>query len=247
MHRSIPCMLLLLLVPLTRASTAHAEPERRALVELLEDGTWRFVGASPTGNLKPILLLPSGEWIDPGRTPRAEAGQPPPNDWQTCPHQSPPGFICGAKVAGEERLLVPIDETQIVLFGRQQLDDFLTPPSQTKTQRPPPPKSKASKPSVTGGLTVERVQRITHRHRNEYRYCYERQLNKQRALAGRIGLRITVARNGAVSNVKVTNSTMNSEPVERCLIRKVRRWVFPAPKDGGSAVVDQAFEFSPKS
>ncbi len=107
------------------------------------------------------------------------------------------------------------------------------------------PKVIAGTPQIRGSLDRETIRRIIRRHRNEYRYCYEKQLNKKRDLNGKITVKFTIAGNGSVIASSIADSTMNNSSVESCLTRKIKRWVFPAPKGGGIVVVKYPFIFKP--
>ena len=107
------------------------------------------------------------------------------------------------------------------------------------------PKVVPGKPIVTGALDKETIQRIIRQHRNEYRYCYEKELNRKRDLNGKIVMKFTIAGNGSVIASGVDETTMNSPEVEQCIASKIKRWVFPAPKGGGIVVVKYPFIFKP--
>ncbi len=107
------------------------------------------------------------------------------------------------------------------------------------------PKVIPGKPIVSGALDKETIRRVIRRHRNEYKYCYEKQLNVKRDLNGKIIVKFTISGNGSVIAANVEESTMNDSAVENCLVGKIRRWVFPAPKGGGIVVVKYPFIFKP--
>jgi len=48
---------------------------------------------------------------------------------------------------------------------------------------------------------------------------------------------------GRIGEALVQQSTMSSEPVESCMINRVRRWVFPAPQGGGTVQVTYPYVF----
>jgi len=103
------------------------------------------------------------------------------------------------------------------------------------------------RPVIRGSLDKEIIRRVIRRHRNEYRYCYEKQLNKEQDLSGKISVKFTIAGNGSIIASSVSDSTMNNSDVESCLTRKIKRWVFPAPKGGGIVTVKYPFIFKPGS
>jgi len=95
----------------------------------------------------------------------------------------------------------------------------------------------AGRASVVGGLDKEIIRRVVRRHINEWRYCYERELQSQPSLAGRIILSFTIGPNGQVLTARMTSSTVGNAAVEQCVAQAVRRWRFPAPRGGGIVVV----------
>ena len=101
------------------------------------------------------------------------------------------------------------------------------------------------RPTITGSLDKETIRRVIRRRRNEYRYCYEKVLNRVPNLAGRLQIAFTIGADGSVSLVKVLPGTLNNAAVSKCLERKAKRWVFPAPKGGGVVKVVYPFVFSP--
>lgn len=107
------------------------------------------------------------------------------------------------------------------------------------------PKVVPGKPIVTGALDMETIRRIIRQHQNEYRFCYERELNRKRDLNGKIVMKFTIAGNGSVIAAGVEETTMKSPAVENCIAQRIRRWVFPAPKGGGIVVVKYPFIFKP--
>lgn len=112
-------------------------------------------------------------------------------------------------------------------------------------RKPLAPKIIPGNPIVQGSLDRETIRRVIRRHRNEYRFCYEKELNRKRDLNGKIKVKFTIAGNGSVIASQVVESTMKNASVENCLAAKIKRWVFPAPKGGGIVVVTYPFIFKP--
>jgi tetratricopeptide (TPR) repeat protein len=101
---------------------------------------------------------------------------------------------------------------------------------------------------VRGSLDMSLIRRIVKRHLNEVRFCYERELERKPALAGRIAIQFTIGGDehaGAVIASVVAQSTMNDTAVEQCVAQAVRRWEFPRPMGGGSVIVSYPFVFAP--
>ena len=87
--------------------------------------------------------------------------------------------------------------------------------------------------------------RIVHRHLNEVKYCYDQALVRQPKLDGRIVVKFTIAGTGQVLASFVQSTTLGSPAVEMCVANAVKRWDFPAPRQGGLAIVSYPFTFSP--
>ena len=82
-------------------------------------------------------------------------------------------------------------------------------------------------------------------HMNQIRYCYQRELTKNPALAGKVVIKFVIAKDGTVSKASVKTSTMNNSAVESCIAGRFMRMQFPEPKGGGIVIVSYPFIFSP--
>ena len=96
---------------------------------------------------------------------------------------------------------------------------------------------------LEGSLEPGEIERVVARSLSQVRYCYERQLHRSPDLAGKIVVSWVIAPSGRVSSARVRQTTMNSEAVEGCLLRRVRRWLFTPPRGGGVVVVNYPFIF----
>jgi metallo-beta-lactamase class B len=99
---------------------------------------------------------------------------------------------------------------------------------------------------VEGDTTREIVGRIIRRHINEVKYCYEQELLRQPDLVGKIDVQFTVAVSGQVSAAAVQRSTIGNARVEGCTVAAVRRWQFPPPFNGGTAIITYPFVLTPE-
>jgi hypothetical protein len=100
------------------------------------------------------------------------------------------------------------------------------------------------KPQVRGSLDKEIIRRVVRQHRKEIKYCYEKELQKNKNLKGRVVVKFTISATGSVVSALVKETTLNSAGVERCMTTKIRRWVFPEPKGGGIVIVKYPFNLS---
>ncbi len=106
------------------------------------------------------------------------------------------------------------------------------------------PKIVPGKPVVQGSLDKEIIRRVVRQHRNEIKYCYESELQKNKNLGGRVVVRFTISATGSVVSAVVKESNLSNATVERCMTGKIRRWVFPEPKGGGIVIVNYPFNLS---
>lgn len=99
-------------------------------------------------------------------------------------------------------------------------------------------------PEVRGSLGQELIRRIIRRHINEVKFCYERELNRNARLQGRVIIQFTIGGNGTVMATLVQSSTLDNSAVEQCIAGAVRRWEFPKVQ-GAIAVVTSPFVLKP--
>lgn len=109
----------------------------------------------------------------------------------------------------------------------------------------PSPRVAAGQTVVLGSLDKATISQVIKRHQTEARYCYQQALLRKPTLAGKITVKFTIAANGSVMTAAVTESTMADAQVESCVVSRVKRWRFPAPKGGGIVVVNYPFLFTP--
>jgi hypothetical protein len=98
--------------------------------------------------------------------------------------------------------------------------------------------------SVSGRLPPEVIQRIVRQNFGRFRLCYEKGLEADPKLAGRVAVRFVIGRDGAVSNVADAGSDMNSPSVVSCVTRAFQGLSFPEP-EGGIVSVTYPIIFSP--
>jgi TonB family protein len=91
------------------------------------------------------------------------------------------------------------------------------------------------------GLDKALIRRVIHQHIKEVKFCYERELQRNADLYGRVMSRFTIASNGRVLGAAIEKSTINNPAVESCIARAVERWEFPRPSSGGLVVVSYPF------
>jgi hypothetical protein len=100
-------------------------------------------------------------------------------------------------------------------------------------------------PIILGALDKSLVDAVVRRNLNQIRYCYQRELTKSPALAGKIVIKFVIAKDGTVSSATTKSSSMGSPAVENCINQRFMRFQFPAPKGGGIVFVTYPFIFAP--
>ena len=98
-------------------------------------------------------------------------------------------------------------------------------------------------PLVIGALERSAIDEVIKRHLSQIRYCYQRELQRDASLAGKVVMKFTIAGNGSVASAHVKTSTVGSEAVDRCLTGRFLRMQFPEPKGRGVVIVSYPFLF----
>jgi len=94
---------------------------------------------------------------------------------------------------------------------------------------------------VQGGLDKDQIAAVINRHIGEIIYCYEKGLQVQSKLSGRVGVKFTINGSGIVSSAEVGSSSINSAQVEGCVLNRLRTWKFPKPTGGVNVKVQYPF------
>ncbi len=91
----------------------------------------------------------------------------------------------------------------------------------------------ASSARVSGQLDRATVQRIIRRNLSGIRWCYQDALQRNAKLRGKVTLAFTILPTGKVASPSAKNSSLKDPGLIACITRKMGRWRFPAPKNGG--------------
>ncbi len=105
-----------------------------------------------------------------------------------------------------------------------------------------------TKVSGTGSGASQRnpevIDAIINQNKASVEYCYQSQLKIDPNLRGEILLNFDILPSGKVGNVKIVRSTLKNPKVEKCIIRSVRRWIFPQLKNArGMVTIRTKFVF----
>lgn len=98
-----------------------------------------------------------------------------------------------------------------------------------------------------GGLSREEIQRVISRVMSQIKYCYEKELNKDPNLEGKLVMFWLISGSGDVQTVQASQNTFSGPsgpPIEQCVNRIIQRLKFPSPKGGGVVNVTYPFVFS---
>jgi TonB family protein len=101
------------------------------------------------------------------------------------------------------------------------------------------------KVTVVGGLERDEIMKVIRRHESEIKFCYEQELQKQPSLSGKVSVAWTIDSAGAVPEANVSESSIGSPAVEKCMTDRIRRWKFPEPRGGGTVDVTFPWNFKP--
>jgi TonB family protein len=94
-------------------------------------------------------------------------------------------------------------------------------------------------------LTKAAVHRVLTGLRSRARFCYERELQRNPNLAGKVTTRFVIDGAGRVTDAQVVESSLGvgSTQVEACLVNVLRRQPFPKCDGGGVAEVTYPWIF----
>lgn len=110
-------------------------------------------------------------------------------------------------------------------------------------------------PEVKGALRVEQVDDVARRHRNQIRFCYERELVRARELppplaatndylrGGMVTVGWTIEDSGDTADIRIIEEGFSDGKAARCIQQRIRRWRFPPPEGGGTTDVAFTWKF----
>ncbi len=96
---------------------------------------------------------------------------------------------------------------------------------------------------VRGAIRVADVRAVITEHKAAIAACYSTALKEQADLAGRMTFTWKVNERGAVQSAAVSEATMKSKVLEKCLGALVASWRFTAPADEQPVTVVYPFTF----
>lgn len=96
--------------------------------------------------------------------------------------------------------------------------------------------------TVEGGLDQDQIIAVINKHLGQITYCYEKGLQAQPSIGGRVAVDFTIGPAGRITTAKVAQSSLGSKFVENCMLDKMRSWQFPKPV--GKVNVDVLYPFN---
>lgn len=98
---------------------------------------------------------------------------------------------------------------------------------------------------VMGAMDYDAINAAILAHRDEFRLCYERELNAENPdLGGRVSTNFVIGSTGRVSTAAVLSSSLKNANAERCILEVIKRIDFPKPNGGGEVSVNYPFRYS---
>ena len=97
---------------------------------------------------------------------------------------------------------------------------------------------------IEGGLDKDQVAAVIRRNIGQITYCYEKGLQEEPSLSGRVTIDFTISNTGRVSTSKTLHSSLHDQDVENCMNQKLRTWKFPKPVGNVSVKVSYPFILS---
>ena len=97
---------------------------------------------------------------------------------------------------------------------------------------------------MISGADPSLIAKVMNKHLNQFRHCYQKQLRMYPNLYGKISVQFIIGSSGRVTSARSVANTMRNAAVEDCVLRTVKRVLFPKIKGGGIAKVTYPFLFS---
>lgn len=98
---------------------------------------------------------------------------------------------------------------------------------------------------IMGAIDRDAVEAAIQAHRDEFRLCYEREINAETPkLAGRVSTSFVIGASGRVTQTGVESTTLKNPNAERCILNVIKRIDFPTPRGGGVVQVSYPFKFN---
>ena len=97
--------------------------------------------------------------------------------------------------------------------------------------------------SFSGSIDRDAIRRVVEQNLKTIKACYERELNRNPDLAGKVLLEWDIAEQGRVVGTRVNQGAPGFERVSECVLDRLKTWRFPEPPSNQSVTVVYPFVF----
>lgn len=95
--------------------------------------------------------------------------------------------------------------------------------------------------TVEGGLDRDQIIAVINRNKGQIIYCYEKGLQAQPSIGGRVAVDFVIGPSGRITTARVAQTSLRSKLVEDCMLARMKTWQFPRPV--GNVNVDVLYPF----
>lgn len=95
---------------------------------------------------------------------------------------------------------------------------------------------------VEGGLDRDQINAVIMKNRGQITYCYERGLQQDPSMSGRVEVKFVINPVGRVSAANIASSSLSARQVENCIVDRLRGWKFPTPVGNVNVRVSYPFQ-----
>jgi len=99
---------------------------------------------------------------------------------------------------------------------------------------------------ILGSLSKDHIDSVVKKNLRGISGCYQRSLNRDPGLRGKLVVKFVIAQDGSVSSASTKSSTLRNRTVEECVNAEFRMMRFHRPKGGGIVIVSYPFVFNSK-
>ena len=92
-----------------------------------------------------------------------------------------------------------------------------------------------------GSIDREAVRRVVRAGLKEVRACYEKELNRNPGIEGKVVIEWDIGEQGKVLAAKVKSTSLDNSSVESCIVARLKTWRFPEPPPNLVATVSYPF------
>jgi hypothetical protein len=89
---------------------------------------------------------------------------------------------------------------------------------------------------VKGSLHLALIRGVIRQRHAQLDECYDEELEGSSGLCGQVVMQLIISNTGEVQAARILQATLRSPEAERCIVRKIQRWMFPRSKLGGTSV-----------